>query len=234
MSKPPRTPALTRALIGAAFPDAVADDRTAMPFRSDAELTDLLDATLAAAGIRDELWLFAYGSLMWKPEIEFTERRIAVLHGWHRRFCLWQWRYRGTREKPNLMLALDRGGACKGVAYRVNGPDIRTKLAPVWRREMISYGYQPYWGEAKTDRGPVRALAFVANHGGGRYAGRLPDEAVAAYVTAACGHVGPGAEYLMEAVLRCEELGIHDRLLWRLQALVAERLMATATKSQPE
>lgn len=229
MPPAPRRPALTRALIEGAFPAPVADDHAGMKLRSKEELAETLDATLRAAGIRDILWLFAYGSLMWKPEIDFADRRIAVVQGWHRRFCLWQWRYRGTRTNPNLMLALDRGGACKGVVYRIDGPDLRTKLAEIWEREMIAYGYRAHWVEAGTDRGPVRALAFVANHAGDRYAGRLPDDAVASCLASACGHVGPGAEYLMDAVLHCEALGIHDRRLWRLQTLVAERLTAAAT-----
>jgi cation transport protein ChaC len=124
------------------------------------------------------------------------------------------------------MLALDRGGACKGVAYRVDAPDIAGKLFEVWKREMVAYGYLPRWITAETETGPVKSLAFVANHGGERYAGRFPVEVVAAHIAGACGHVGPGAEYLCEAVHRLEELGIHDRALWELQALVAARLAA--------
>ena len=227
LPRPARIPVLTRELIAAAYPSPAADDGGKIPLRSDAELARLLDAALRDGGVGEEVWLFAYGSLMWKPEVEFAERRIATVRGWHRRFCLWQWRYRGTTQNPNLMLALDRGGACKGVAYRVQGPGIAAKLAEVWKREMIAYGYVSRWLAAETAAGPVKTLAFVANHGGERYAGRLSHETVARHIAAACGHVGPGAEYLCEAVLRLEELGIHDRALWDLQALVAERLGAT-------
>jgi cation transport protein ChaC len=224
MARRPRIPALTRALIAVAHPAPIADDGDKIPLRGDAELRAMLEATLEQGGVGEELWLFAYGSLLWKPEIAFAEHRIATVRGWHRRFCLWQWRYRGTRQKPNLMLALDRGGACKGVAYRIDAPDIAGKLFEVWKREMVAFGYLPRWLTARTDAGPVRSLAFVANHGGERYAGRFPADVVAAHIATACGHVGPGAEYLCEAVHRLEELGIHDRALWELQALVAERL----------
>ena len=175
-----------------------------------------------------DLWVFGYGSLMWNPAFHFAERRVGVVRGWHRRFCLWQWRYRGSRERPGLMLALDRGGACRGMAYRVAGPGLREKLAGVWRREMIADGYRPRWTAAVTAQERVRALTFVVNREGERYAGALPDTEIARYIAAACGHAGPSAEYLLETVRRCEELGIHDRGLWRLQELVAHRLREAA------
>jgi cation transport protein ChaC len=198
-----------------------------MPNLSDQTVDVLIDTAFRGFNGGEDFWVFGYGALMWKPDFAFDETRRATVHGWHRRFCLWQWRYRGTTQKPNLMLALDRGGACKGVAYRIQGPDIAAKLAEVWKREMIAYGYVSRWLSAATEAGPVKTLAFVANHGGGRYAGRLSHETVARHIAEACGHVGPGAEYLCEAVLRLEELGIHDRALWELQALVAERLGAS-------
>jgi cation transport protein ChaC len=227
MARPQRTPDLTRALIATAYPAPVADDDGQIPLREDDELRAMLEKTLVEGGVDKELWLFAYGSLLWKPEIEFAEHRVATVRGWHRRFCLWQWRYRGTREKPNLMLALDRGGACKGMVYRIEAPDIAGKLFEVWKREMVAYGYLPRWLVAKTPSGAVKSLAFVANHGGERYAGRFPAEVIAAHIATACGNVGPGAEYLCEAVHRLEELGIHDRALWELQALVAKRLASS-------
>lgn len=219
--------ALTRAMIARAFPEAVADDPTAMALAGEAELSASLAAALAAGPPPEgELWLFAYGSLMWRPEPEIVdaERRLATVAGWHRRFCLWQWRHRGTRERPGLMLALDRGGACTGIVLRIAGPGREATLAAVWRREMMGRGYRARWVTARTPEGPVRALTFVINPKGGRYAGRLDDAAVAGHIATACGHRGPAAEYLLETVAHCEALGIHDRHLWRIQELVAERL----------
>src|SRR3954447_7033351 len=106
--------ALTRALITRAHPNAIADDPNAMRLRSEEELKAGLDDVLKEHSADDGLWLFAYGSLMWKPDIEVAERRVATVRGWHRRFCLWQWRFRGTRDCPGVMLALDRGGSCVG------------------------------------------------------------------------------------------------------------------------
>jgi cation transport protein ChaC len=215
--------ALTQDLIAAAFPVLPADDESAMPLLPEAEIAERYERWMASHGDGD-LWLFGYGSLMWKPELDFAEQRLATVQGWHRRFCLWQWRFRGSRDRPGLMLALDRGGACAGLAYRIAGPGLQAKLAEVWRREIGGDGYRPRWLTAMTADGPVSALAFVANRDGRRYAGALPDEAVADHIARACGHAGANAEYLLETVARCHALGIRDRRLSRLQALVAERL----------
>ncbi len=227
--KKAREPALTRAMITARFPHPVTDDIGVHKLKTDEELAATLDRILLDHDEGD-LWLFGYGSLMWNPELDFAESRPALLNGWHRRFCLWQWRYRGSRRHPGLMLALDRGGACRGVAYRIAAPGVRTKIATVWRREMLGNGYVPRWVRLTTMHGPVRGLTFVANHDGERYAGRISDEIVADHIANACGENGSGAEYLLETVLRCEELGIHDRFLWRLQELVAERMRQAPEK----
>ena len=231
--------ALTREMIARAFPEphppCCAEGAAATPLRSDVELAESLAAALAAGEVGDgDLWLFAYGSLMWKPEPEIAdaERHRATVIGWHRRFCLWQWRHRGSRATPGLMLALDQGGACCGVALRIAGPGAPAKLAGVWRREMVANGYVARWVDLRLSSvdgavpRSVRALTFVVNRRGGRYAGRLDDATVAAHIAAARGERGPSAEYLLETVAHCAELGIHDRHLWRIQALVAQRMAA--------
>ena len=187
------------------------------------EIAARLDAFLTEHGPGD-LWLFAYGSLIWKPDVEFAERRKAKLVGWHRRFCIWQRRWRGTSANPGLMLALDRGGSCRGVVYRIV-PPVKEKIAEVWRREMIGYAYHPRLLPVETEAGTVTALTFVVNRHSGRYAGRLSDEEIADKIATACGHIGPCASYLLDTLAHLEELGIHDRHLWRLQKLVAERLV---------
>jgi cation transport protein ChaC len=172
-----------------------------------------------------EVWFFAYGSLIWKPACDFVELRTGLVRGWHRAFCLgWNNRFRGSDENPGLMLALDRGGACRGMAYRLEAPDVRAKVLKVWRREMTGNGYLPRWMTLRSVQGPLRGLVFVANTEGERYAGKIPDELIADHMAHACGEAGSSAEYLLQTVLRCEELGIHDRFLWRLQELVAERM----------
>ena len=121
--------------------------------RDDTELERLLSNELERCPERDGLWLFAYGSLMWKPEIAFDAVSPAIVDGWQRRFCLWQRRYRGCRERPNLMLALVEGGSCAGLVYRLEGADVKERLAPIWKREMIAYGYEARWVAARTEAG---------------------------------------------------------------------------------
>ncbi len=202
------------------------DDRSSTPLLTDEEIEASMQTSLRELARDQDLWLFGYGSLMWKPEMEFAEQRIARLSGWHRRFCLWQWRYRGTTAKPALMLALDAGGSCRGVAYRISPPDIAARVRAVWRREMIGKGYEPRWVTLQTAQGPVTAVTFVANRRGQRYAGRLSEVDVANYIASACGHIGPSADYLLETVRHCEAIGVYDPMLRRLERLVAERLDA--------
>ena len=219
-----RRPHLTRSLIEARFPEPVLDRAQAMGELCETEIQRSLRETLDGRR-HDDLWLFGYGSLMWKPDLDYAERTVARVHGYHRRFCLWQKRYRGNRHCPNLMLALDAGGSCSGVAFRVAAPDVEAKVAATWRRELLGNGYRPRWLVAHTARGSVPAVTFVANRDNAeRYTGRLPDETVARYIAEACGEKGSGAEYLLETVLALEKLGIRDSRLWRIQRLVADHL----------
>ena len=83
-----------------------------------------------------EIWLFAYGSLIWKPEVEHSASQVGVARGWHRSFCFKAPRFRGTREQPGLMMALDRGGQCRGVLYKLNSTDPEAMLEKLFRREF--------------------------------------------------------------------------------------------------
>ena len=215
---------LTRDLIELVHPGPIADQGLAMELASDAELAASLTAFLHLRPDRGPVWLFAYGSLMWRPDLTIVEERVATLHGWHRRFCLWQWRHRATRETPNLMLALERGGSCRGMALRLPDQDLREQLAKLWKREMIGRGYRARWVSVVTPAGRVHAIAFVIRHDGPRYAGRLPDEAVADYMASACGYAGSAAEYLLHTWETAERVGVRDRYLRRMQGLVASRL----------
>ncbi len=223
----PRPLSLSLDLIARAHPGTVPDDPDALALLSDAELAPELEAMLARrAAPAGGLWVFAYGSLLWNPEFAFTEQRLGTVRGWHRRFCLLQRRYRGTPERPGLVLGLDRGGICRGVAFRLADTDPHATLMPVWRREMKGKGYEGRWVTVDTEAGPVTALTFVVNRQSDRYTGRMSDAETAQKIAAACGHLGPSAEYLFRTVEACTRLGIHDRHLWSLQALVAERLRA--------
>lgn len=215
---------LTRDLIAAVHPGPIEDQGEAIELASEAELAASLADFLARRPGRGPVWLFAYGSLMWKPELPIAESRLATLHGWHRRFCMWQWRHRATRANPNLMLALDRGGSCRGMVLRLSASGVRDQLSRLWKREMIGRGYRARWVTVATPAGKVSAIAFVIRHDGPRYAGRLPDETVADYMAQACGYAGSAAEYLLHTWETAERVGVRDRYLQRMQGLVAHRL----------
>jgi cation transport protein ChaC len=176
-----------------------------------------------------EFWLFAYGSLIWNPACEFVEMRTGHARGWHRSFCLgWDRRWRGCEEQPGLMLALDRGGGCKGVLYRLPRDYVEDNLALLVRREMqvVPSAFPPRWIKVMTENGPIAALTFAMDRGSGRYVSGLTDEQIADALACAVGFRGSMAEYLFHTVDHLERMGIHDPHLWRLQELVAERIEA--------
>ncbi len=168
------------------------------------------------------LWVFGYGSLMWRPGFPVAERHPALLHGWHRSFCLYSWRHRGTPERPGAVLGLDRGGACKGIAYRV--PDAATEetLAYLWDREMVNYVYVPKRLTARLADGRRQtALAFVVDQRSPQYCGRLPPDALAALIRQGTGQSGRAVDYFMDLLDHLRALGIRDHGLEALRALVA-------------
>jgi glutathione-specific gamma-glutamylcyclotransferase len=173
--------------------------------------------------------LFAYGSLIWKPEIEHRAERAAVAQGWHRSFCLQTHRFRGTVDQPGLMMALDRGGQCRGVVLELPPEDPGVQLDQLFRREFTvkPINSMPRWLTIQTADGPLRALGFVMNRASPYYTGRLPPEEVARTLARACGHWGTGAEYLLNTVTQLDARGIRDAGLWRLQALVANEIERT-------
>ena len=170
--------------------------------------------------------LFAFGSLIWKPEIEHRGECPAVARGWHRSFCLQMHRFRGTPDQPGLMMALDRGGQCRGVLFDLPPEDPVAQLDRLFRREFTVKPINniPRWLTVQTTDGPVRALGFVMNRASPYYAGRLPPMEVAQTLARACGHWGSGADYLLNTVTQLEARGIRDAGLWRLLALVAEEI----------
>jgi cation transport protein ChaC len=196
---------------------------------TDAEFDAMAEAVLAEYR-PDELWVFAYGSLIWNPEFKFVESRRATAHGWHRSFCLKLTRWRGTRELPALMLALDGGGTCKGVVYRLPKEEHFGQIGLLLRREIDANPPTnvPRWISIKTEGGMVRALTFVAAPDGKAYAGKLPLEQVAHVLARAAGHWGSCAQYLFRTVTMLEENGIRDRNIWRIQSLVAREILQSS------
>lgn len=192
-------------------------------YLDDDDYSAMVEETLADYQAGSPLWLFAYGSLIWKPEIEHIEERVATVNGWRRSFCLKLTRWRGTPEHPALMLGIDRGGSCKGLALRLPDGDRREQLDKLFRREMTAKPstYLPRWLKLQTAGGPVTAIGFVISRKGRAYAGALSEQETATMLATACGHWGSAADYLFNAVSNLEARGIHDRYLWQLQESVA-------------
>lgn len=236
MSRHPRNPVLTEAHI-ALIRREVADSGPLPGFRplTDAEFTGWA-ADLASRDPDPDgpLRIFAYGSLIWKPEARHEAEEDAVLNGWHRSFCLWMPRYRGTPELPGFMMAADRGGACRGIVLTLERGDKTALIARHLRREapMTPTANLARWVWPQTARGRVPALVFVANRASPRYAGRLDPSVVALALARACGYGGTSAEYLLHTLTHLEARGIRDAMLWQLQRLVAERIEADQAASQ--
>jgi cation transport protein ChaC len=194
--------------------------------RTEAELAACRASALAGHAPGQDLWLFAYGSLIWNPAFHFAERRQGCIWGYHRRFCLWTNLGRGTVQRPGLMLGLDRGGSCRGVLYRIAADLVEEELTLVWRREMITAAYRPTWVQGRTSSGPVQALTFTINRAHPRYAGKLGEERVVETLATAAGPLGPCCDYLFNTHRHLAELAIHDRQLGRLCAAVRDRQAA--------
>jgi cation transport protein ChaC len=172
--------------------------------------------------------VFAYGSLIWNPAFEHVEARRVVAQGWRRAFCLQITRWRATPAEPGLMLALARGGACTGVAYRMPDDDPEGRMLRLLRREVSYREDLPWlrWLRVRDRTETFFALAFYCAPPGDPDVVHLDLDAQAARLARAVGHAGSCAEYLRNTVEHLEALGIHDRYLWRLQALVAAEIEA--------
>jgi cation transport protein ChaC len=173
-----------------------------------------------------DLWVFAYGSLIWDPGFDFAEARPALLRGYHRAFCLYSKRYRGTPEQPGLVLGLDRGGACRGLAYRVAAQLVPATWAYLWEREMSNRSYECRVLPLDTAAGRIAARGFVVDRRHPNYAGKLDPARVAATICEAAGQRGPCVAYLENTVRHLDELGIPDRRLHELLRLVRARRAA--------
>lgn len=173
----------------------------------------------------DRVWIFGYGSLMWNPALRYVERRHALIHGYHREFCLLARAGRGSPERPGLMLSLEPGGSCHGVAYRLPAAAVAEELDILWRREMLTRSYRPVWVAARTTRGMAHAIAFAANLEHERYRGGLGEQSMARYLAQGAGPLGRCCDYLFDTVAHLREMGIRDKrmeaLERRVRALVA-------------
>lgn len=187
---------------------------------SDADLYASLRSTLASHPEKKDIWIFGYGSLIWNPAFHFNAKRIGKVYGWHRRFCLWTSLSRGCPQQPGLILGLDRGGTCSGVAYRIRASDVEEELQVLWRREMCDGSYIPRWVDVFTDEGRIRAVTFTMNRSHNRYAGKLMQAEVVRVISTAHGRMGRCSDYLFNTVTSLTKMGIVDHKLAELERQV--------------
>lgn len=216
-----KTHELTRELIQSGGIDAiVARDAPMLRVLTEAERQASLRATLAARP-EGPAWLFAYGSLIWNPTVHTAESRVARIEGWHRAFCLTTMIGRGTPANPGLTLGLDAGGACEGLALRIEEEILERELALLWRREMLAGAYVPRWLDVLDADGRRfgSAIAFTIDPASAQYAGGLARTEVVRRIATAAGAIGTAAEYLFETCAGLRSHGIPDPTL---EALAAE------------
>jgi cation transport protein ChaC len=195
---------------------------------TDEELNRSLAQTMKNHPASADVWVFAYGSLIWNPTFAFVERRIAHVRGYHRRFCLRADMGRGSPERPGLFLGLDRGGQCGGVVFRIAAAHARDELMLLWRREMITRAYIPRWVWAETLGGQTRgsqirgskvhAIAMTINRAYSRYVGDWTEDEMIRAIATAEGRFGRCSDYLFNTLEHLTEMGVRDRMLERTAA----------------
>jgi len=170
-------------------------------------------------GSDDGFWVFGYGSLMWRPGFAYARRCKALLRGWRRSLCIYSHVYRGSPDRPGLVLGLDRGGACAGVAFEVDSALRETTIRYLRDREQATAVYLERIAPITLEYGDrVPALFYVADRLHRQYAGRLNRQAMLAYVRAGEGTSGDNAEYVLETCDHLHALGVRDRDLEWLSA----------------
>jgi glutathione-specific gamma-glutamylcyclotransferase len=197
----PQTPASLRALLGR---------------EPEKMLRDVLAQWKAQSG---DLWVFGYASLIWRQEFEFTERRAARVHGWHRALEMWSRVNRGTPECPGLVFALLRGGSCQGVVFRIPKARAEQALKDLWFREMPTGVYDPRWLSCATAQGTVNALAFTLAHSSPSYCGQLSPKQYRQIFSESCGRYGTTLDYAERTFDSLLAEGIHDHALEKLLKL---------------
>jgi glutathione-specific gamma-glutamylcyclotransferase len=204
----------------------IADDaaaRGAIPLMSEearrASLKSIRESVPAGA----DAWVFGYGSLMWNPAINVIDSRKAHVRGYHRMFCLTMKVGRGAPDKPGLMLGIDRGGSCTGVAHRIAADAVESELTILWLREMLSGAYEPRWVNADVEgQGRTRVLTFVINRYHPRYERALDEGEAARRIAAAEGTLGSNRDYLYRTVAWLDARGIEDGPMHALERRVRE------------
>ena len=186
-------------------------------------LDRMSDKKLSPAHSHEDLWVFGYGSLMWRPGFEFLEQVPARLIGEHRALCVYSFDHRGTPEKPGLVLGLDRGGACRGIAFRVAATRRNEVVDYLRGREQTTHVYREVTCSVWLENEPrerIAALAYVVDRGHVQYAGRLSLQEQLRYVRQGHGRSGNNRDYVLETVRSIEAQGLRDSQLHQLALML--------------
>ena len=167
-----------------------------------------------------DLWVFGYGSIMWRPGFVYDERRAGMVYGYHLSLCVWSCHHRGYPDSPGLVLGLDLGGSCNGIIYKVRKADKYDVADYLYRRELVTDGYEALLHRVHLKDDGVTALCFRANRRHPQYAGRLEHSLAAQVVRRSVGQSGANPEYLASAVNQLSAMGINDKALTQINNLV--------------
>ncbi|WP_395699188.1 gamma-glutamylcyclotransferase [Aquabacterium sp.] len=187
----------------------------------------LLERTLAEWGGEQDLWVFGYASLIWRPEFEAAERRHAWVRGWHRAFQMRSRVNRGSPEQPGLVFALVSGGMCRGVVFRIPRERADEELVRLWQREMPTGVYDPRWLRCHTPQGPVKALAFTLSRRSPNFTGRIDDAQMLHILRHAHGRYGSTLDYLVQTAHALRMQQVRDREIERLVNLARRQGLLT-------
>ena len=212
---------LTRdSILSGKIHEIVKAEDSSMRLLTEEERRDSLLSMFSDRKINQDVWIFGYGSLIWNPAIHFERKDIMTIYGFHRKFCLKTYLGRGNKEAPGLVLGLDHGGSCRGIAFKIPAKIAAHELEIIWRREMLSGSYIPRWLNGKIKGISVKALGFVVNKQEDRYVGDLTDVETATLISKANGFLGTCADYLINTSEHLEDLGIPDKKLSHLVKLL--------------
>ncbi|WP_228529983.1 gamma-glutamylcyclotransferase [Diaphorobacter caeni] len=193
---------------------------TPVPIRDPAPM---LERALDEWGGDEDLWVFGYGSLIWRPDFDYSERRDAKVFGWHRALKMWSRVNRGTPDCPGLVFGMLSGGSCRGVIFRVDKAHGREVMINLWAREMVMGVYDPRWLECHTSEGPIRSLAFTLSRKSPSHTGILSDDEYCRIFAEATGKFGTTHDYARATHEQLLQMGIEDRALARLLSLPKPR-----------
>lgn len=197
-----------------------ADPPNAYPKLDEAVRDHMKRELLATLPLDRDMWVFGYGSLMWNPGFDHVEALPATLLGWQRSFCVYSHRYRGTPDKPGLVLGLDQGGECHGMVFRTRPDQSQAAMEYLWEREMITGVYEPTEAVARVGNREIPVRTFVADRAHPQYAGGLDRDQVLTLIRHAHGSAGPNRDYLVNTVRRLDEMGIEDPALHDLARII--------------